>query len=288
MRSIDGKTQIVAVIGDPIEHTLSPAMHNAAFEALGMNWSYIACHVLPDNVGGAVEAVRALGLRGMNVTVPHKQGVMTGLDSLSDAARAVGAVNTIVHTDGKLHGDNTDIVGIIRAITEGAGVDTPPERAVILGAGGAARGIVYALTTLGGVKHITVLNRTVAKASALADEFDGTGATTVIGAPLSADEARTAMTGEVLLINATSVGRGPLADSSPIDDRWECLHESVVCIDSNYSPPTTQLMMQVEAAGGRAYNGLDMLIYQGARSFELWTGHNAPIDVMKKAVLGAS
>jgi len=283
MQTIDGHTEIVAVIGDPIEHTLSPAMHNAAFDALGMNWVYIACHVKPAGVRDAVEAVRALNWRGMNVTVPHKQAVMEGLDELSDAAKAVGAVNTIIHRDGKLSGDNTDVYGILRAIHDGAGVEDPPEHVVVLGAGGAARGIIYALTTLEAVRKVTILNRTVERAERLATEFGGD--TEIVAAPLDVDSARRALRDAGLVINVTNLGRGEYANLSPIGDDWNCLHDSLVCIDSNYSPPRTMLMKQIERVGGRAYNGLDMLVYQGARSFELWTGITPPIDVMRNAIV---
>jgi len=283
---IGGKTQIVAVIGDPIEHTLSPAMHNAAFAALGLDWVYVACHVLPERVGASVEAVRALGWRGMNVTVPHKQAVMPFLDELSAAARAVGAANTIIHCDGRLIGDNTDVTGIIRAVTEGAGVTEWPERVVVLGAGGAARGVVYALTTVPRVTRVTILNRTAERAVALAREFGTAGGPAIEGLPLDADHARAAIREAGLLINVTSLGRGALAGQSPLANDWGCLHADLACVDSNYSPPETVLMRQVRAAGGRAFNGIDMLVYQGAQSFELWTGQEAPADVMRRAIVG--
>lgn len=287
MRAIDGNTQIAAVIGDPVQHSLSPAMHNAAIEALGLNWAYIACHVLPAGIPAAVAAVRALNWRGMNVTVPHKQAVMAEVDELSDAARAVGAVNTIINRDGTLIGDNTDVVGIIRAVTDGAGLDPLPNHVVVLGAGGAARAIVYAMTTIGTVKRVTVLNRTESRAVSLAKEFDGSGDTEVCGLPLNRESAVSALADAGLLINATNTGRGELSGKSAIDGSWDCLHDSLVCVDTNYSPPRTLLMDLVEAAGGRAYNGLDMLVYQGARSLELWCGHAPPVNVMRDAVIRA-
>jgi shikimate dehydrogenase len=287
MRAIDGKTQIAAVIGDPVQHSLSPAMHNAALETLGLNWAYIACHVLPADVPAAVAAVRALNWRGINVTVPHKQAVIAEVDELSDAARAVGAVNTIINRDGRLIGDNTDVVGIIRAVTDGAGLDPVPERVVVLGAGGAARAIVYAMTTIETVRRVTVLNRTESRAVSLAKEFDGSGDTEVRGLPLNRESAVSALADSGLLINATNAGRGALAGDSAIHGSWGCLHESLVCVDTNYSPPRTLLMDLVEAAGGKAYNGLDMLVYQGARSLELWCGHAPPVGVMRDAVIKA-
>jgi len=283
MLGIDGKTQIVAVIGDPVSHSLSPKMHNAAFAALGMNWVYIACRVVAQNVAEAVAAVRALEWKGMNVTVPHKQAVISYLEEVSDAAAAVGAVNTIVNRAGKLFGDNTDVVGILRAATDGAGLSSWPEHVVVFGAGGAARGVIYALTTVEAVKRVTVLNRTASRAEALAKELGG--AKHVDAAPLDREHAARALADAGLIVNVTSLGRGELAEESPVRDDWRCLRPGVVCIDSNYSPPETRLMRQVRAAGGRPFNGIDMLVYQGARSFELWTGRQAPVQEMKRALL---
>jgi shikimate dehydrogenase len=279
---IDGTTRIVAVIGDPIEHTLSPPMHNAAFESLGMNWTYVAFHVKHDDVGATVESIRALNMAGINITVPHKQAVIPFLDQLTSEARAVGAVNTIINRDGHLIGDNTDIHGIREAIRIGAGLDPCPENVVLLGAGGAARGVAYALTTIHSVKHVTILNRTAEKAESLAAEFDGE--TRITGGPLDGTTARNALADAELVINVTSLGRGTYADQTPIPDEWDCLHPGITCIDSNYSPPVTRLMDQVESAGGKAFNGLDMLVFQGARSFELWTGVVPPTQVMKTAI----
>ena len=278
---IDGTTRVVGVIGDPVSHTLSPAMHNAAFKALGLNWVYVAWHVAPEGVESAVNAVRGLCLTGMNVTVPHKKTVIPFLDELSPAAKAVGAVNTIVNRGGQLLGDNTDVYGILQAIRVGAKMDTVPPVVVVLGAGGAARGIVYALTTLPEVKSIRILNRTLANAEELAREFGTISAVTAFG--LEPHAARHALDGCGLLINATNLGRGTLADVSPLPDAWNCIPPRITCIDSNYSPATTRLMEQVVAAGGIAFNGLDMLVYQGARAFELWTGVKPPVDVMRAA-----
>ena len=173
VRDVSGTTRVVVVIGDPIEHTLSPAMHNAGFDALELDWVYIAAHVAPAGVGAAVEAIRALDLSGMNVTVPHKQAVMPFLDELAPDAEAGGAVNTIVNRDGRLIGDNTDVVGIVRAVEGSLGARPWPEHVVVLGAGGAARGVVHAMTTVDAVERVTILNRTAEKADAMADEFDG-------------------------------------------------------------------------------------------------------------------
>jgi shikimate dehydrogenase len=280
---ITGRTQIVGVIGDPIGHTLSPAMHNAAFAALGLDWVYVPCHVLPKDMGGAVAAVRALSWRGLNITVPHKQAVIPFLDELLPAAEAVGAVNTIINSDGRLLGDNTDVFGILSAIRIGAGVALFPPVVAVLGAGGAARGVVYALSTVAEVEEIRVLNRTPERADALANEFGRLKPITAF--PLARESARDALQACGLLINVTSMGRGALAHETPLPPEWDCIPADTVLVDSNYSPPETPLMRQVRTAGGRAYNGLDMLVYQGARSFRHWTGVEPPIEIMRNAAV---
>jgi shikimate dehydrogenase len=279
---INGMTRVVAVIGDPIEHTLSPPMHNAAFDSLGMNWVYVAFHVNHENIGATVESIRALNLAGINITVPHKQAVIPYLDELTPEAKAVGAVNTIINRDGHLIGENTDIHGIREAIRIGAELDPCPQNVVLIGAGGAARGVAYALTTIDSVKHISILNRTAEKAESLASEFDGD--TRITGGPLDAKTTRNVLADAELVINVTSLGRGSFSNQTPVPDEWDCLHPGITLIDSNYNPPVTRFMEQVRSVGGKAFNGLDMLVYQGARSFELWTGIEPPTQVMKASL----
>ncbi|MDP6124617.1 MAG: shikimate dehydrogenase [Candidatus Latescibacteria bacterium] len=278
---ISGRTNIIGVIGDPIEHTRSPAMHNAAFRALGLDCVYVPFHVRDGDAAKALEGMRALNLRGLNVTVPHKQAIAAAVDRLTPAASAVGAVNTVLWDGDALVGDNTDIDGIRRAVGNLLGQDDWPDHAVVFGAGGAARGVVYALTTTPGTKSVTVLNRTVSRAQALADEFDGD--VNVVAGPLEKDVVLNALKDAGLAINVSNLGRGELADRSPIPDDWSAIHGGLVVVDSNYDPPETKLMRQVRQAGGRAVNGCDMLVYQGAKSFELWTGKTPDIEVMRQA-----
>lgn len=286
MIEVNASTLMVGVIGHPVEHSFSPRMHNAAIEALGLNWCYVAFHVLPDRVGDAIRGMRGLNIRGLNVTVPHKQAVMPFLDEVSEEARAVGAANTLSNEGGRLIGYNTDVYGILAALRETAGLEKLPEKTVVLGAGGAARGVIYALTTVPEVEEIAVLNRTPSKAERIAGEMTHfAGGKRVLGASLSEETLRRALDAAGLLINTTSVGMAPEVDGSPIQD-WEVLHPHLTVYDIVFNPLETRLMRQAQAAGARAFGGMEMLVYQGARSLEIWSGLQAPIPVMKAAALG--
>ena len=278
-------TTVLGVIGHPIEHSFSPQMHNAAIRALGLDWCYVAFHVLPEDVGRAMEGMRGLGIRGLNVTVPHKQAVRTFLDEISEEARAVGAVNTISNEGGRLIGTNTDVYGILTSLRETAGLKGLPGKVVVLGAGGAARGVVYALTTVAEVAEIVVLNRTEAKAHRLAEEMAKRSGKRVEGGALVEGDLRRALEDAGLLINATSVGMYPKMDASPIGD-WDVLRPGLTVYDAVFNPLETRLMQQAQEAGARAFGGIEMLVYQGARSLDIWSGRPAPVAVMKQAVLG--
>ena len=275
---ITGVTRILGVIGDPIGHTSSPAMHNAAIAALGLDYAYVAFHVRPDELGQAIEGMRALQIAGLNVTVPHKQGVMAHLDEVSAEAVAIGAVNTVVNCQGRLVGYNTDAFGILESLKRDGGVERLPAQVALLGAGGAARAILYALLQCEEVERILLLNRTCSKAESLAEDLDQSGRVVVEGMNASS-------VAEVdLLINSTSVGMYPQEEASPLADA-SVLHADMLVADIVYKPLKTRLMMQAEAVGARAFNGLGMLAWQGARSFELWTGSAPPVDAMMAAAL---
>jgi len=286
---VTGKTTIIGVIGDPIAHSLSPAMHNAAIEALGLDWCYVAFRVSSDRVREAVVGVRGLNIRGINVTVPHKQAVMPFLDEVSDEASAIGAVNTIKHEDGRLIGYNTDVYGIRAALRYGTGLHPLPPEVVVLGAGGAARGIVYALAGCEGVERLTILNRTVEKAERLAEEMlagaASTGPVEIEAHSLDPGDVRAALKSAGLIINATSVGMHPQVDDTIIDDP-DAFCEGQLLLDTVYNPRQTRLMAVAQCGGARAVNGIDMLVYQGAKSFEIWTGMSPPVDVMRGAIEG--
>ncbi|MEE2657785.1 MAG: shikimate dehydrogenase [Candidatus Latescibacterota bacterium] len=275
---ISGSTGILGVIGDPVQHSASPAMHNAALTATGLNFVYVAFHVLPKRVPEVTEAMRALQIRGLNVTVPYKQAVMEHLDEISPEAATIGAVNTIERTpEGRLIGHNTDAYGITASLREDGGLQHLPEQVVLLGAGGAARAILYALLQAEEVKDVVLVNRTVARAEALAGELDTSGRTRVCSPQdLAIDGAR-------LLINSTSVGMSPDAEVSPLADD-SVLHNDLVVVDIVYRPLHTRLLQQAQKAGARTVDGLGMLAHQGARSFEIWTGTKAPVAIMRETL----
>ena len=276
---ISGTTRVLGVIGDPVAHTSSPAMHNAALKALGLDYVYVAFHVAPDALPQALAGMRALELAGLNVTVPHKQAVMAHLDEISPEAQAIGAVNTVCNRDGKLLGFNTDAFGIIESLKADGGMNSLPGRVVLLGAGGAARAILYALLAREEVAEVLLLNRTVEKAEALKGDLDVAGKVR-IGS--MADSGAIADAG--LVINATSIGMHPHEDTSPLADCY-CLHAEMLVADIVYNPLETILMRQARSVGARVINGVGMLAWQGARSFEIWTGVMPPVEAMIEAAL---
>ena len=279
---ISGRTRVLGVIGDPIDHTLSPAMHNAALQALELDGVYLPFHVCPAGLGEAIAGIRALDLLGLNVTVPHKQAVMDHLDEIADEATAIGAVNTIALTDGILTGHNTDAFGFLENLHSEGGLETLPSRVVLLGAGGAGRAILYALLQQTEVREILLLNRTVAKAESLARDLDPAGNRVRVGS-LDQDHAEQIRASE-LLINSTSAGMFPQAEVSPLAD-GRGLHRDILVVDIVYKPHRTVLMAQAGKEGAHALNGLGMLAHQGARSFSIWTGQTPPVDTMMEAAL---
>jgi shikimate dehydrogenase len=281
--NVNGSTQILAVIGHPVAHSFSPQMHNAAIRALGMNLCYVAFHVRPEEVGAAMAGMRAFNLLGLNVTVPHKQAVMPYLDEISEEARRVGAVNTLHHKDGRLIGYNTDVYGILESLKRTAGLDPLPETAAVLGASGAARGVVYGLCTKPEVKRILIFNRTVEKAEKLAGEMSAWTSARLEAHPLTDAALRELLQEAGLLINANSVGMRPRPEESPVGD-GAGLHPGLTVYDIVFNPLETLLVRQARAAGARGYGGIEMLIYQGAKSFEIWTGRYPPVEAMKAAL----
>ena len=276
---ISGTTRVLGVIGDPVAHTASPAMHNAALKALNLNYVYAAFRVAPPALPQALAGMRAFGIDGLNVTVPHKQAVMEHLDEISVEAQSIGAVNTIANRDDRLVGYNTDAFGIVQSLKADGRLDPLPPKVVLLGAGGAARAVLYALLARDEVEEVLLLNRTVEKAAALAGDLDSEGKVQV------GSLVETGPIGDAgLVINATALGMHPRDDVSPLADP-SCLHERMLVADIVYNPLETVLMRQAAAAGASAINGLGMLAWQGARSFEIWTGVEPPVEAMIAAAL---
>jgi len=275
---------VYGIFGWPVAHSRSPAMHNAAFRALAIDAVYVPFAVPPAQLPGAIEAVRALGVAGLNVTLPHKSAVMPLLDELAPAARAIAAVNTIVRKGERLIGDNTDAEGLARSLLE-AGVDLQGLEAVVLGAGGAARAATFGLAA-GGAKRITVAARRRAAAEALAAELaphcpGAELAACDFGAPLER-----ACAGCGLLVQATSATLGESAAARAFADALplHSLPRSAVVCDLVYKPLQTALLARASERGLRTVDGLGMLLHQGALAFEHWTGQRPPIGVMRAAL----
>jgi shikimate dehydrogenase len=275
---MDSHTVLYGVIGDPIRHSKSPTMLNRAFREKGINGAYAAFHVTPSQLEQAIAGVRGLGFRGLNVTIPHKIEVMAFLDEISEGARAIGAVNTIVNENGRLIGYNTDGIGYVRSLKEEIEPNLAGSTIIVLGAGGAARGILWALAQEKPAA-ILVANRTESKSVELAASFSPDYRISSI--PWS--DLREACSSADIIINTTSVGMSPNVDALPIDVSW--LKPRSIASDLIYNPLKTTFLQQAEQLGCRVHGGLGMFIYQGAYAFEYWTGEPAPVDAMREAVL---
>lgn len=280
---IDGNTQLIGLIGYPVTHSFSPAMHNAAAAALGLNTVYVPLPVRPDRLPEALHGLGALGFRGVNVTVPHKEAVMSYLNAVFPAARVIGAVNTIVVGEGWLTGFNTDWSGFLSDL-ESHRLALYGRDCLVLGAGGSARAVVYALLRRG--SRVTVLARRPEQAQRLALEIGPAfpaAAAVVVG---SLDDAPrvAAHLDEPVLINTTPLGMaGERVDRSPWPDGAPFPHGAFV-YDLVYNPPETRFMTQARAAGRRAANGLGMLVGQAAEAFEVLTSRRPDPAVMRRAI----
>lgn len=275
--NIKGSTNIVGLIGHPVEHSFSPPMHNAAFEKLGMDYAYVAFNVEPQNLKSAIDGAKSLGIRGLNVTIPHKIEVMQYLDEIDEVAGLIGAVNTIDFKDMK--GYNTDGIGAIRAIEEVTSIKD--KNVVIAGAGGASRAISFYIAKYG-ASRLTILNRNVEKAQKLASDVSNSGLIGDVKAD-SISEIASILDDEDILINTTPVGMHPNVNDEPIASASD-MHEDLVVFDAVYNPNETGLLKEAVKAGAEPVFGIKMLLYQGAESFRIWTGVDAPVDAMEDAL----
>ena len=277
---ISGKTRVCGVIGDPIEHSLSPAIQNAAFEQLKLDYVFLAFKVKAGEAENAMHGIRCLGIHGINVTMPHKNAVIAHLDKVDETTKFLGSVNTILNDNGKLCGFSTDGIGAVNALKEN-GVKLSGKKLVLLGAGGAAKAIASAFAKE--VREIILLNRTSEKAKELTEALSKRFGKKIAGERLTPKALQKHLEGTDVLINATSVGMHPQAGQSLVAPQW--LKPSLTIMDIVYDPLETKLAKDAKAAGARVVSGVEMLIYQGAASFEVWTGYKAPIEVMRKAAL---
>lgn len=275
------KKYICGIFGFPIRHTASPAMHHAAFQYLKMDGVYLAFQILPDDLKKAIEALRALHLNGVNVTIPYKEKVCHWLDELSPEAAQVGAVNTIKNEDGRLIGFNTDVQGFKKALEEGWGRSLKNARLLVIGAGGAARAVAVQ-GALSRVRSISILNRSEIRLKILIRHLKvHFPEIEVTGCVLGSTESRTEIGAADCVVNATSLGMAK-DDPMPISPNW--LDPRTYVYDLIYNPSETTWIREAIARGCRASGGMNMLLYQGALSFQIWTGRRAPIEVMRKAL----
>jgi shikimate dehydrogenase len=266
------------LLGDPVEGSLSPAIHNAAFKELNLDCVYVAVRVPSRYLADAVNGIRALKISGFNVTIPHKVTMLGLLDELNESAAAVEAVNTVVNRGGRLVGFNTDGEGALRALQSRIG-SIRGKRIVLLGAGGAARAIVFALSKAGG--KVTVANRTLMKAEAMASIVRQKLGKEIRVIRFEKKSLKKAIEEADILINATSVGMHPKSNETPVTA--DMLHSDLLVNDIVYKPLRTRLLMEAERAGAASMDGLGMLVNQAASSFKIWTGRNPPIKAMRDA-----
>ena len=278
---LTGHTRIVGVIGDPVEHSRSPQMHNAAFAKAGLDYVYVPFHVRPNDLADAIAGFKAINVVGINVTLPHKQAVISHLTSISREAELIGAVNTLTFTDEGIHGDNTDAPGVLRALEENGNMSVPVgENVVVLGAGGAARAVVVALA-LAGVASITIANRTVERAVALAEEMGQKTDISMQGLGLADAQLPVAVRESLLLINTATVS---MDATHPLLISADWLQPNTIVYDIVYTPPVTPLMRAAAARGCETLGGIGMLVHQGAIAFEKWTGIAPCTETMHQAL----
>jgi len=267
LRPVDTKTLLYAVIGNPVSHSLSPLMHNTAFKHIDYNGVYLAFNV--KDIASAIRGIKSLGIKGVSVTIPHKQTVMEHLDDIDEKALNIGAVNTIINKEETLVGYNSDCLGAINALKEKTSIQG--KKVVIIGAGGAARAIGFGILAEGG--DLIILNKFKDEGELLANDLR------VNYYPITDFEKLDCQ----ILINATPLGMTPNVETTPV--KSESLHKDMIVMDIVYNPLKTRLLKEAESKGCTTVDGVSMFIYQGAFQFELWTGQQAPVDLMRTVVL---
>ncbi len=282
---ISGRTVVTGVLAWPVEHSLSAPMQNAAFASLGLNWVYVPFAVRPEELGTAIAGLRVMGIRGANVTIPHKSAVIEFLDEVDETAAMLGAANTIDVCEGRLTGYNTDGPGFIASIAE-TGREVAGKAITIIGAGGAARAIAAAVLR-GAARRLSIINRTPEKAEMLVGLVaDVRGAAEVSAVGLGGAAAEEAVREAEIVVDCTSVGMYPHTDVPPVVPA-EWLHDGQLVCDLTYNPRRTVLLKAAESRGAATLDGTGMLVHQGAIAFEQWTGMPGPVGAMRAALLGA-
>ena len=283
MIPITGHTRLTALLGSPVAHSISPLMHNEAFRLLDLDYTYLCFDVTEDTLPTAVAGLKACGIRGFNLTMPNKNKIVELLDELSPAARLIGAVNTVVNDDGHLTGYNTDGVGYMQAVKD-AGYDITGKTITVMGAGGAATAIC-AQAALDGVKRIHIFARETSRFWSRTQKLvENINSTLPCEAFLHENKDLTALAQAIsestLLLNATSVGMAPNTDGTIIENT-SLYHPDLIVSDVIYNPRETRFLREARETGCRTFNGMYMLLYQGAEAFRLWTGQDMPVDKIK-------
>ena len=275
---INGSTVLVGVIGNPVKHSLSPVILNAAFREAKINWVYTAFETPEEKLADAIGGIRALGIAGLSVTMPHKTKVCSLLDEISDSAQSLGAVNCIVNDAGNLKGHNTDGDGFLDAVKHDAGLDVAGKKILVIGSGGSARSIIYSLGKAE-AREIAVINRTKNKAL---DALELAGS---VGRHVEENEISKVVSEVDLVINATPVGMSDTEGTSSFPLEPDLLTKGQLAVDLIYHPISTPWMEALREREVEVHGGLSMLIFQAAKAFKLWTGKDAPVEAMRKAAL---
>ena len=283
MIPITGHTRLTALLGSPVAHSISPLMHNEAFQLLDLDYTYLCFEVNEETLPAAVDGLKACGIRGFNLTMPNKNKIVELLDELSPAARLIGAVNTVVNDDGHLTGYNTDGVGYMQAVKD-AGYDITGKTITIMGAGGAATAIC-AQAALDGVEKIHIFARETSRfwdrTQKLAENINSTlPCKAVLHENKDTAALAQAISESALLLNATSVGMAPNTEGTIIEDT-SLYHPDLIVSDVIYNPRETRFLKEAREAGCRTFNGMYMLLYQGAEAFRFWTGKEMPVKEIK-------
>lgn len=285
MKDINGGTKVFCIFGDPVQYSMSPVMHNAAFEHENLDCVYVGFNVKKENLKEAVYGIRGLGISGISITMPHKQDIMQYLDGLSDDARLIGAVNTIHNENGKLTGYNTDGPGFLRGLEE-AGFKCQGKSALIFGAGGASRAIAVTLAR-NGIKHLYIVNRTLEKAEDIAALVKGNTKTSASIIEFVPERFNKVLPQVDLLINTTSQGMyGKVSELQDIID-WDVIDKKTVISDIVYRPEKTPLLFKAQQYNLTTVTGVNMLLYQAVMAYELWLNRKAPVNAMRKSLLEA-
>lgn len=283
MSKINIGTKILGLTGYPLEHSLSPLLHNQALKDLSLNYVYLPLPVKPDDLEDGIKAVRALDIRGLNVTIPYKEKVIPYLDKLESLAEEIGAVNTIVNDNGKLTGYNTDCSGFKRMLEEDGSFNIAGKKAIIIGAGGASRAVGTALAS-GGIDEIYLLNRTRERAENLVQDWQKNYPAIIVQySPLIPEYYLPLCEKADLIVDTTPVGMNPETDVPPVIEKGS-FHSGQLVVDLVYNPQETTILKAAKEKGAETLNGLGMLLYQAADAFKLWTGYEPDLVKWRSAV----